>query len=168
MVPRAVNRKYPLETLRRARADEVDKRTRTYGEAVRREEEARAELGQKKAEHAALVSRIETQVHDERARLESGELSAADLVRGATFGLRADIEKKVSARKVDDARARHEGKRGEAQAKQAALGRASADAKVVEKNREAWAREEQRAAERAEEIAADEMHTSRSARKGNP
>jgi hypothetical protein len=161
-----VNRKYPLETLRRSRADEVDKKTRAYGEAVGREEQARAELARKNAEHEELVSRITKQEKDEHGRLLGGELSAQDLARGAAFGMRTDLEKAMSSRDVDTARARHEQVRAEANAKQAGLARASADAKVVEKNREAWAREQQKAAERAEELAVEDAHAARVHRKG--
>jgi hypothetical protein len=161
-----VTRKYPLETLRRSRADEVEKKTRAYGEAIGREEQARAQLNQKKAEHETLVSRVQKQVKDEHARLERGELSVADLARGAAFNVRTDMEKTVSSRSVDKARATHEDVRAEALAKQAALGRASADAKVVEKNREAWVCERDKEVARAEEIAAEEAHAVRAHRKG--
>jgi hypothetical protein len=163
-----VTRKYPLETLRRSRADEVDKKTRAYGEAIGREEQARAELARRNAEHEQLVSRIDEQEKDEHGRLLDGALSAQDLARGAAFGVRTDLEKKTSSRNVDTARARHEEVRAEASAKQAALARASADAKVVEKNREAWAREREKAAERAEELAVEDAHAARSHRKGTP
>jgi hypothetical protein len=161
-----VNRKYPLETLRRARTDEVDRRTHAYADAIGREEAARADLGQKVVAHRALESRIESQVSGERARLEQGELSALDLARGAVFGLRCEIEKRASAQAVDKARVRHETEIADAHAKRGALGRASADAEVVERNRAAWLREGQKAAERAEETAVEEAHAALAARKG--
>lgn len=166
--PRAVNRKYPLETLRQSRADQVDKKTRAYGEAIGRAEQARAELAARNAEHEQLVSRIDKQHKDEHSRLLGGELSAQDLARGAAFGMRTDLEKKMSSRTVDTARARHQQVRAEANAKQAALARASADAKVVENNREAWARQQKKAAERAEELAVEDAHAARAHRKGSP
>jgi hypothetical protein len=161
-----VNRKYPLETLRQARADEVDKRKRAHGEAARREQAARDDLDRQKTAQEALVERVRKQEKDEHERLLRGELFAADLARGAAFGVRTDIEKKVSARNVDQARARHEGERAEAHAKQSALARASADSKVVEKSRDAWKREQEKAAERAEETEAEEVHAARAHRKG--
>jgi hypothetical protein len=166
ILQRAVSRKYPLETLRRARADEVDKRTHAYGEAIGREERARAELGRKQAEREAIVSRIEAQTQKEHDRLARGELRASDLARGAAFGVRAEIEKAIARHDEDLARARHEGDRAEASAKRAALGRASADAQVVERNRAAWERGREKIAARADEIAAEEAHAARMHRKG--
>lgn len=163
-----MSRKFPLEPLRRKRADEVERQTRAFGEAERELERARAESSRQSAAQAALESRLRDEADRERKRLERGELRAADLCCAAWFDVGAEVERKAAARRSEQARARQEQIQALAHARQATLARASADAEVVEHRHVAWERAREHARVTREEAAAEEAHLARTRRKVRP
>lgn len=156
-----MTRRYPLETLRDVRGRAVDERSKAVGEAKRRTEQAdhqaRAATSRRQAEEAeaAAVSGAE------RERLEEGTATVADMVRAAEFAVGAQ-ERIAGKRQVEEGahRALDEEKSKEEDAR-VALRQADADAKVVDKHRDQWAKENRARAEQAQDEAAEEVWNSR-------
>ncbi len=148
--------KYPLESLARLKKERADDAVRALGKAISAREDAErrraeAEAAQKHAEAQAAVLRQE-----ERASLEKGELSAADLVQANAWEVRVKAEDAERARKVEEARASSETKRrleAEAQAKVAG---ARGEVKAVLRHEGRWNEARQRARDAEEEEAAAE------------
>jgi hypothetical protein len=149
-----VTRKYPLDPLKRVRAENVDRKARALSQAVAKSEHARGDLeDRERAKRAFEKERGDTE-RAERERLEKGELTAADLARGAAWGIGADLKKQVHERATDEARTAYARARAEADDERAGVSMARAEAKVVEKHHEAW-----QGARRADAIADDEEST---------
>jgi len=146
-----VTRKYPLDPLKRVRAEKVDRKGRALSQAVVKTERALGELEQRERAKRKFEEELTTTERAERDRLEKGELTAADLARGAAWGIAADIEKKGYERATQEARASYTHARAEADNERTGLSMARAEAKVVEKHHEAWQN-----ARRADVIADDE------------
>jgi hypothetical protein len=146
-----VTRKYPLDPLKRVRAEAVDQRARSLSQAIGEVEKARAE--KERREHAKReLERSLSEVADaERERLEKGELSVADLARGAAFGIAGEMRRAAHERAAEQARAEHAKAVTSAEDKRKVLASARADAEVVEKHHKRW-----QSARNAEAIAKDE------------
>jgi hypothetical protein len=156
-----VTKKYPLEPLRRVRVGRVDDAKRALFEANKKLEEARGDLARREREKAELEEAAQrTRAHEEDL-LAKGDLSAVDLMRGAAWGVLAELRHKEKTQKAEQARrvvAKASDvvadRRGEAQ-------KAEAEREVVERNHERWERAAQTAAMDAEEQTAEEAHLSR-------
>ena len=159
------NPKYPLEPLREHRDRHVEAATVELGDAVRAREaaaeaKARAEAERREAEaRAAAVRSVELE------RLESGELSVADLARGQAWEHAAGTELADLGRAVsraDDRVAAALDAEGHARLE---LARKKADLDVVAKDKVRFEDGVRRAGEAAEEEAAEEVFAAR--RKGS-
>jgi hypothetical protein len=146
-----VTRKYPLDPLKRVRAEKVDERVRAMSVALRKAEAAGVELERRTHAKQQLDQALNETARTERERLERGELSAADLARGAAWGVAADLRRTQAARAVDEAKKQHAQARVDADKERSSLATAEADAKVVDKHHERW-----RAAHDAADLARDE------------
>jgi len=148
--------KYPLERLVELRDKRVDEAASSLAGAVRAREtaeqaKARAEAEKRAAEEAAQKLR-----DAEKAALEQGTLSVADLQRGHAWELRVETEEQALAKHVDAATHRtDEARAGEATA-QHELGQKKADATVVTEDRSRFLERERKAALAKEEEEAAE------------
>jgi flagellar biosynthesis chaperone FliJ len=146
-----VTRKYPLDPLKRVRAETVDQRARALSRALGNLEATRAELDRRERAKREVERSLSEVKRAEREKLENGELSVADLARGAAFDIGGEIRRVACERAEDNARLGHARAIAEAEDKRKTLGSARADADVVEKHHERW-----RAARQVEEIAKEE------------
>jgi len=135
-----VTRKYPLDPLKRVRAEKVDERARALSHALTEAEKARAE--------------------QERRELAKRELERS-LSRGAAFGIAGEMRRAAHTRSIDEARAVRERATNEAEAKRGHLAAARADAKVVEKHHDEWQRARRAEITAKEEESAEEVHAAR-------
>jgi hypothetical protein len=147
----AVTRKYPLDPLKRVRAEKVDQRKISLSDALRKAEATSSDVERKTQAKGQLDRSVSATARGERESLERGELSAADLARGAAWGLAAGLKRQEMARAVDEAQKEDERARAAAEKERTLLATAQAEAKVVEKHHEKW-----RAARTAAEVARDE------------
>ena len=157
-----VTRKYPLDPLKRVRADKVDQRARSLSEALRRAEVTGTEVERKARAKEQLEQSLSATALGELEMLEKGELTAADLARGAAWGLSADLRRDQMSRAVDEAAKEHARARSQAEKERSSLASAQADAKVVEKHHERWRAVGQAADIAREEENAEEAHLGRS------
>jgi hypothetical protein len=146
-----VTRKYPLDPLRRVREENVDQKVRALSESLRHVEAAREEADRTERRKRELETAVATTAAMERQRLAQGELTAADLARGAAWNLAAEIDRAEQARALEQARARQGAAEGRATERQVDLADAKASAELVEKHHEGWQR-----ARTAESAARDE------------
>jgi hypothetical protein len=160
-----VTRKYPLDPLKRVRAEKVDERARALSEAIGEAEKARTERERRERAKRELEQSLTAVAEAERAKLEEGELSVLDLARAAAFGIAGEMKRAAHARSVDEARVTHARKANEAEAERGRLASARADAKVVEKHHETWQRARRAEADAKDEESAEEAHAAR--RKGD-
>ncbi len=148
---RVVTRKYPLDPLKRVRADQVDQKTRSLSDALRKAEATGSEVERKTRAKEQLDRAVSATARGEHERLERGELTAADLARGAAWGLSAGLARREMARALDEAQKEDAQARTIAEKERSSLATAQAEAKVVEKHHEKW-----RAVREAADIARDE------------
>jgi len=148
---RAVTRKYPLDPLKRVRAEKIDQRKVSLSDALRKAEVTSSDVERKTHAKEQLDRSMSATASVERESLERGELSAADLARGAAWGLAANLRLQEMARAVDEAQKEDSLARSLAENERTLLATAQAEAKVVEKHHEKW-----RAVRTAAEVARDE------------
>lgn len=137
-----MTRKYPLDPLRRVREDNVDRKVRALSDSLRQVETAKSEREQAERRLRDFERDVAATSAAERERLTSGQLTAADLARGAAWGVAQEMEKTVKARASDDARARHSAAESQALNRRGDLADAKAAAEVVVKHHERWQRAE--------------------------
>jgi hypothetical protein len=149
-------RRYPLEALAQARGAKVDAAARSLADAVRtRESAARERLAAqaRKDEHDRSARAVKGA---ERAALERGDRSAADLARENAWAVRGAVEGEALTAGVAKARAA-ETKAADAQASaQRDVAERRADAGVVDKHRQGWEGARRAAANAADEEASAE------------
>jgi hypothetical protein len=161
-----VTRKYPLDPLRRVREENVDRKVRALSDSLRHVASARDEAERSERRLRELEAALAATASKEEQRLTRGELTAADLARGAAWSLGSAIECAEKTRAVEQARARQVAAEGGATERQRELAEAKASAEVVAKHHEGWQR-----ARAAESIARDEedaeqAHTNLFGRRG--
>jgi aspartyl aminopeptidase len=161
-----VTRKYPLDPLKRVRAEKVDERARAMSLAIGQVEKARAEKEQREHAKRALERSLAETARAEGEKLERGELSVADLARGAAFGIAGEMRRAVHAQAVDQARSSHTQAVTHAELTRQSLATARADAEVVEKHHQKWQKAELAKITAKEEESAEEAHLSRSRERG--
>jgi hypothetical protein len=156
-----VAKKYPLETLRRLRADAVDGKAKEVSDAVHATDRANAERAAREKARADHASETHAIAEREMGELESGTLTAADLARAAAWSLGAKIVAADHARRVEDADsvvrtsvAAEVERRGE-------LANAQASSEVVERNRSKWRKKEDERTIAADEEAAEDAFLAR-------
>jgi hypothetical protein len=157
-----VTRKYPLDPLKRVRAEKVDQGARALSQALGEAEKARLEHERRelaKREHERSLSEVAL---TESEKLEKGELSVADLARGAAFGIAGEMKRAVHAQAVEQARSSHATAVTRAEDSRQVLASARADAEVVERHHDKWRKAKEAEALRKEEENAEEAHQSRS------
>jgi hypothetical protein len=149
-------RKYPLDPLARLRGKEVDSATKLLSDAIRARQEAqRAEdAALARTESAAAESRAVTTGED--AALARGELRAADLVQGAAWRARDEIDRAELARGLMQAGKGTLLAHAEEKTAQTRIARARAEAEVVARDRARWEAEGRKKGEAAEEEAVAE------------
>lgn len=154
-------RKYPLEPLRKLRADEVDEKARELSEAARGRAEAVRERARREHQRDEYVARTDAEAKAERELLEAGELSARDLNWAASWKLRVEGEKANLSHNVTMAKQVEEKAREDEAEKLVHLAEKKAEAEAVEHDRERWKRARDRAIEAREDEAAEEAHGAR-------
>jgi hypothetical protein len=158
---RVVTRKYPLDPLKRVRAEKVDQRARALSGAMRELEAARVEVEKKTRTKEHLDESLNATARSERERLERGELTAADLARGAAWNVSADLLRAQASRAVDEAKKDHAQARTLAERERATLATLQAEAKVVDKHHEKWRAARAAADQSRDEESAEEAHLAR-------
>jgi len=161
-----VTRKYPLDPLKRVRAEKVERGARVLSQALGEVEKARVETERRERAQREHEQSLSLVADAERGKLENGELSVADLARGAAFGIAGEMRRALHQRATDEARAGHARAVADAEEKRSGLASARTDAEVVDKHHEKWkkARDAERTAK--EEESAEEAHLAR--RRGGP
>jgi hypothetical protein len=163
-----VTRKYPLDPLKRVRAEKVDQGARALAGALGEAEKARIERERRELAKLELEQSIRETARAERERLEEGGLRAADLARSAAFGIASDLRRAAHERSVEEARHGHARAVSEAEAKRGELASARADAEVVEKHHGTWQKARHAEASAREEQEAEEVHLARRKERGAP
>ena len=149
-------KKYPLDPLVRVREGRTREAMNELSAAVRAREEAERKRLVLEDERARVAAEARQVRLAETARLDNGELRAADLQRQAAWDLRTQWDAEARAERVAAAREHEVGARaGEGTARSEVL-EAEAKAKVVTRDQARWAHEKERAAEAAGEEAAAE------------
>lgn len=164
------SRRYPLEPLRRMRADEVDAKAKDLAEAARNRAAAEAERCSLEKAHEVLVAKTEGELDAERKRLEAGELRIEDLQRNALYRIRVEQEKASSSEAIAAAR-EAESRAHEVEAsRREELARKKAEAEALLRDRERWVKNEERRAAAREDEAAEEVFAARAHRnlRGKP
>ena len=146
-----MTRKYPLDPLRRVREENVDHKVRALSESLRHVESARNDAELSERRQRDLESALAATEVNEAQRLALGELTAADLARGAAWSLGADMQRADNVREVEQARARHAAAEARAVETQRELADAQASAELVARHHQGWQR-----ARAAESLARDE------------
>jgi hypothetical protein len=149
-------RKYPLEALARARGAKVDSAVQSLAGAVRVREGAerdRQVAEARKEEHERVAREVKAA---ERAALERGERSAADLARENAWAVRGAAERGALAANVEKARASESAAQGAQADAQREVGARRADVKVVDTHRQGWEEARRAAANAADEEASAE------------
>ena len=146
-----VTRKYPLDPLKRVRAEKVDQRARALSEALGEVERARMERERCELAKKELERSLSEVARSESEKLERGELLVADLARGAAFGVAGEMKRAVHEKAVEQAKSSHAKATTRAEESRQVLASARADAEVVEKHHQKWQK-----AKDAEAIAKDE------------
>jgi len=163
-----VTRKYPLDPLRRVREENVDRKVRALSESLRHVEAAREEAERSDRRKRELESALAATAAKEEQRLTLGELTAADLARGAVWSLAAEIERTEKARAAAEARARQEAAEARVSERQLELGDAKASAELVDKHHQGWQRARTAESVARDEEDAEQAHLSRLGRGGGP
>jgi hypothetical protein len=161
-----VTRKYPLDPLKRVRAEKVDQGARALSQALGEVENARAEHERRELAKRELERSLSEVARGEGERLERGELSAADLARGAAFGIAADMKRAAHAEAVEEARSKHAKAASHVEESRRVFATARADAEVVERHRQKWQKARDAEVVSKEEESAEEAHLARSQERG--
>jgi hypothetical protein len=156
-----VTRKYPLDPLKRVRAEKVDKSARALSDALHKADSKAVEVERRIDAKEQLDQSVRETARGERERLERGELSAADLARGAAWSVAADMRRSHAARAVDEARREHTEARVDAEKKRSSFATVQAEAKVVDKHHERWRTARDAADAARDEDSAEEAHLAR-------
>jgi len=135
-----VTRKYPLDPLRRVREENVDRKVRAFSDSLRHVESARDEAERAEQRKRELESALAATAVREEQRLTRGELTAADLARGAAWNLGSAMMRAEKTRAAEQARAQHAAAEAGAADRQGDLADAKASAEVVAKHHEGWQR----------------------------
>jgi YscO-like protein len=149
-------RKYPLDPLAKLREQHVDEASRELAAAARAREtaEQRTRLAEREKDAAEESARAVREA--ERAKLEGGELTVADLQRADAWGVAvAEETKRLEERVARAITAESEARTGEAQHRTTVATR-KADAGVVEKDRAKWTEQARKDALGREEEEAEE------------
>lgn len=157
--------KYPLDPLAKVRARDVDDAAQKLAGSVNAREKAQgARVASERArddhEEAARRAREE-----ERAKLERGELRAADLMQQDAWEVRVASERAAHERRVDDTASKEAAAREDERAARGGLASRKADEAVVAKHREAWDGREKKAREARDEEAAVEAWRPKAAKR---
>jgi hypothetical protein len=161
-----VTRKYTLDPLKRVRAEKVDQGARALSQALGEVERARTEQERRELAKRELERSLSEVAQAEREKLEKGELSVADLARGAAFGIAGEMKRAVHREAVEQAQSSHAKAASHAEESRQVLASARADADVVEKHHEKWRKAREAEAISKEEENAEEAHLSRSRERG--
>jgi hypothetical protein len=161
-----VTRKYPLDPLKRVRAEKVDQGARALSQALGEAEKARTERERREHAKRELERSLSEVALSEREKLEKGELSVADLARGAAFGIAGEMKRAAHAEAVEQARSSHAKAESRAEDSRQVLASARADAEVVERHHQKWQKAKQAEAISRDEENAEEAHLSRSRERG--
>jgi YscO-like protein len=149
-------RKYPLDPLAKLREQHVDAATRELAAAVRARETAEQRTRLAEREKATAEEKARAVRQAERAKLDGGELTAADLQRADAWGVAVAEENKRLEERVARAAATESAARtGEAE-QRATVATRKADAEVVEKDRAKWTEQARKEALGREEEEAEE------------
>jgi len=150
------SRKYPLDPLARVRRDRRDLSGKELAQAITAREAAERGRAAAEAERARVAEETRRTKEAERAALDRGQLSAGDLQRESAWAARARWDDEARAAAVDRTKEHESAARSsEERAKQRAAV-ADGEVKVVEKHRERWVKDADRAAEAAAEEGAAE------------
>jgi len=163
-----VTRKYPLDPLKRLRAEKVDQGARALSKALGDVERAEAERDHRELAKRELERSLAEVERAERDRLERGEMSVADLARGAAFGIAGEMQRTAHEKAVEQARSIHATALSHAEERRQGLASARADAEVVEKHHQTWQKARDAEAISKEEESAEEAHLARSRERGGP
>jgi colicin import membrane protein len=155
-----VKRRYPLESLRAVKKQQLDRRALAVAEQTRRVEQAQKQRSILERERDAEESRARRIAAAERGRLEAGGARVADLASMHDWAASAAHRIAERRRAERSAGERETLERDAETSARAALAGADAEAKAVEKHRGHWHKERDAAAERAvEEEAQDRAGT---------
>jgi hypothetical protein len=163
-----VVRKYPLEPVAKVREARTDDAGAALAGALRGEERAAADRRVREEERKRHEEAVRATESAEQARLERGELTAADLLHGAAYQAAAAVEQKRLAGRVTDAAQKEREARVLVDQRRASLARAKQESEVVERHRDEWQAEGVRAELAAEELAAEEFHVAKPREKRMP
>lgn len=161
-----MTRKYPLDPLRRVREENVDRKARALSDSLRHVESARAEADRSEERKRELEGMLASTAAKEEQRLTRGELTAADLARGAAWTLATEIERAEKARAAEQARARHAAAEARAAERQLELSDAKASAEVVARHHQGWQRERTAESMARDEEDAEQVHLGLFGRRG--
>lgn len=157
-------KRYPLDALEKVRKAEVDERAQGVAGEVQKTEQARKQVVGARDKRERAEQAVEAVVTDERARVEEGTATAADLQALASW--QASEAQRLAALRDRERRAAEalvSQKRSEDVARQE-LALAEAEAKAVSRHKERWTAERVRERDLAEEEAAEDVHMARRAR----
>lgn len=161
-----VAKKYPLESLMRLRADEVDEKARALAGAARDRAKAEDERRSREGLRADYLARSQAEAASEQARLERGELSVRDLNARASWQVGVDGQKARMTEAIVEASEIEARAKEEEAERRRALSLKKAEAEAVARDHQRWERERMRAIEAQEDEAAEEVHASRLHRRG--
>lgn len=161
-----MTRKYPLDPLRRVREENVDRKVRELSVSLRQVEAARDDAKRLERRKRDLENAIAATAATEAQRFLQGELTAADLARGAAWALATAIDRAEQTRAVIDARARHATADAAATERQRELADANAAAELVAKHHQGWQRARTAESEARDEEDAEQAHLNVLGRRG--
>jgi hypothetical protein len=161
-----VTRKYPLDPLRRVREDTVDRRVRAVSDALGATEKARRDAELAEARKRELEQTVDDTMRGEHRRLDAGDLTVADLARGAAWNLAAHIEQSRRRAALDAAREKQLHAEAVAREERRLLIEAEKAARVVSKHHEAWQAQRKSAVVAAEDEQAEESYLARRNQRG--
>jgi hypothetical protein len=161
-----VTRKYPLDPLQRVRDDNVDRKARALSDSIRQVEGAKSEREQAERRQHTFEREVAEATDAERERLTGGQLTAADLARGAAWGVAQEMERAAKARAAEEARMRQSAAEAAATSRRGDLADAKASAEVVAKHHDRWERAEIASSLARDEEDAEQAHAGRALRGG--
>jgi hypothetical protein len=161
-----VTRKYPLDPLRRVREENVDRKARSLSDSMRELELARDEAERSERRKRELEAAVVATVSREEQSLARGELTAADLARGAAWTLGKEMERAEKVRLLEQARARQMAADAKAAERKVELADAKTSAELVEKHHQGWQRARTAESVARDEEDAEQAHLSQFGRRG--
>lgn len=150
--------RYPREPLVTVRRDRVDRRAHELADAERRAASERAALGAARSVRGAAEARARADAESERARLETGLARAQELTRGELHRVGGRL--RVEALRTAERRAEKQTETAEGAVREArtTLAGARADARALERDKERFQKEAERAALAAEDDESADFH----------